>query len=172
MGWGALYLSMFKSRPHFKNVHFSDRACEGAWLWWSEQVRGIEDMLAGDGLRFVLFGLRLDFLLCRICSVVIGVEDVHVGQSVPGSQRENSWPGLHILGETHKRDGHCSCRYTDIYVESYNEKVLPKCFSPARKQDLLWKRVEAERVSAASSCRPGDSMIGLLFNSSIIIKRI
>ena len=49
------------------------------------------------------FGLRLDFLLCWICSFVIGVEDVHVGQSLPGSQRENSWPGLHILGKTQSK---------------------------------------------------------------------
>ena len=94
---------MFISQPHFKSVHYSDRACEGAWLWWSEQVRGIEDMLAGHGLRYVFFGLRLDFLLCWICSFVIGVEDVHVGQSLPGSQRENSWPGLHILGKTQSK---------------------------------------------------------------------
>ena len=94
----ALYHQYVYITTSLQDVHYSDRACEGAWLWWSEQVRGIEDMLAGHGLRYVLYGLRLDFLLWWICSFVIGVEDVHVGQSVPGSQGENSWPGLHILG--------------------------------------------------------------------------
>ena len=87
-------------------------------------------------MAFVMFfyGLRLDFLLCWICSFVIGVEDVHVGQSLPGSQGENSWPGLHILGiiiiiiiiahSWHDKDKDKDLGYTFLVRHKANSSLL------------------------------------------------